>query len=320
MPGEFDLIRDCFSHPVHHSDLGVGDDGALFRVASGAQTVVSSDMLVEGNHFFPEVEPALLGWKAAAVNISDMAAMGAEPRWITLALSLPKADEAWVKALASGFRDCCEAYGVDWVGGDTTRGPLNLCATIIGEVPKGQAILRDGARTGDDIWVSGWPGMAALGLQCLLGKIELDQEWRELCIERLERPMPRVSLGCALRGIASAMLDVSDGLSGDLGHILERSGVGAVLQESALPMETLLTACKGDAVAAAKALLGGGDDYELLFCAPRTKRDEIEALSRKLPLPLTRIGWVAEQSGFWMQQQDGQCAPVTLHSYDHFQA
>lgn len=317
MPGEFDLIRDCFSHPVHHSDLGVGDDAALFRTAPGMQTVVSSDMLVAGNHFFVDADPTLLGWKTAAVNISDMAAMGADPRWITLALALPTADETWVRKLAAGFRTCCETYVVDWVGGDTTRGPLNLCATIVGEVPFGQAILRNGAHPGDDVWISGWPGLAALGLRSLQGGVKLAGDWHELCIERLHRPVPRVALGRALRGVASAMLDVSDGLSGDLGHILESSSVGAVLQEAALPLLPLLNACN-DAAAARDALLGGGDDYELLFCAPRERGAHIEEIGHRLSLPLTRIGRVVTNPGLWLQRRDGQCAPVTIRSYDHF--
>lgn len=317
MAGEFDLIRECFSHPVHHSDLGVGDDAALFRTAAGRQTVVSTDMLVAGTHFFADADPALLGWKAAAVNISDMAAMAADPSWITLALALPEADTDWVRALAGGFRDCCEAYAVDWVGGDTTRGPLNLCATIIGQVPTGQAIRRNGARPGDDVWVSGWPGMAALGLRSLRGEVTLAAEWRELCIERLNRPVPRVALGRALRGVASAMIDVSDGLAGDLGQILASSGVGVVLQESALPVGALVNACN-DAKLAREALLVGGDDYELLFCAAHRHAAHIEQLGRRLALPLTCIGRVVANQGLWLHGGDGQSTAVTLHGYDHF--
>lgn len=318
MPGEFELIRDCFSHPVHHTDLGVGDDAALFRMAADTQAVMSSDMLVVGNHFFPDVDPALLGWKTAAVNISDMAAMGADPRWITLALALPEADLTWVQALAGGFRECCETYAVDWVGGDTTRGRLNLCATIIGEVPRGQAIQRNGARVGDDIWISGWPGMAKLGLESKLGKLELASGWCEPCVERLERPVPRVALGRALRGVASAMLDVSDGLTGDLGHILESSHAGAVLYEAALPLAPLIEAC-GDRSVARAALLAGGDDYELLFSASSGLRVNIEQIAHDLCLPLTRIGRIIEKPGLWIQSE-GHCEAVTVHSYDHFQS
>ncbi len=319
MPGEFDLIRRYFSYPTSHTVLGVGDDGALLSLRPGMQQVVSTDMLVAGTHFLPEADPFLLGWKAAAVNVSDMAAMGAEPRWITLALALPQADEDWVAAFARGFRDCCEAFCVDWIGGDTTRGPLTLAPTVFGEVPVGQAIRRDGARHGDDIWVSGWPGMAALGLAHLLGEMQLVSDWRESCLERLHRPMPRVALGCALRGTASAMLDVSDGLLGDLSHILGSSGVGAVLEEQALPLETLLAACKRTERATA-ALLSGGDDYELLFTTPREQRGHVEAIGRHCELPLHRIGRILDKAGLWMQRGDGVCEALPGRGYEHFQA
>lgn len=317
MSGEFDLIRRYFHAPVSHTVLAGGDDGALLQPHAGMQLVVSTDMLVAGTHFLPDADPFLLGWKAAAVNISDMAAMAAEPRWITLALALPEVDETWIAALARGFRECCEAYCVDWIGGDTTRGPLNLCPTVFGEVPAGAAIRRDGAAHGDDIWVSGWPGMAALGLQHLRDGLELVGGWREACLERLHRPLPRVALGLALRGVASAMLDVSDGLLGDLDHILERSQVGAMLEEPALPLESLLAACKRTELATA-ALLGGGDDYELLFTTPRDKRGQVEALSRHLDLPLARIGRILDKPGLWLQRGDGVCEGVAAQGFDHF--
>lgn len=317
MAGEFELIRRFFHYPNSHTDLGVGDDGALMRVRPGMQLVVSTDMLVADTHFFADADPGLLGWKAAAVNISDLAAMGAEPRWITLALALPQADADWVSALARGFRDCCEAYSVDWIGGDTTRGPLNLCPTAMGEVPVGAAVRRDGARHGDDIWISGWPGMAALGLAHLRGDVQLLDDWLEPCLERLHHPMPRVALGIGLRGLASAMLDVSDGLLGDLAHILERSQVGAVIEETALPLTSLLAACKRTERATA-ALLGGGDDYELLFTTPRDSRGQVEALSRHLELPLHRIGRILDKSGLWMQRGDGVVEAAAASGYDHF--
>lgn len=317
MPGEFDLIKRHFHYPVSHSVLGVGDDGALLQPRPGMQLVVSTDMLVAERHFFADTDPFLLGWKTAAVNISDMAAMGAEPRWITLALALPAANEDWVGAMARGFRDCCEAYCVDWVGGDTTRGPLNLCATVFGEVPAGAAIRRDGAQHGDDLWLSGWPGMAALGLAQLRDELQLLGDWREACIERLQRPLPRVALGIALRGVASAMLDVSDGLLGDLDHILERSQVGAVLEETALPLETLLAACKRTE-AATQALLSGGDDYELLFAAPREQRGHVEAVGRHLELPLHRIGRILDKPGLWLQRGDGVVEALQSRGFDHF--
>lgn len=319
MPGEFDLIRRYFHAHTSHTVLGVGDDGALLQPRPDMQVVVSTDMLVSGTHFFADADPALLGWKAAAVNVSDMAAMGANPRWITLALALPTVDEPWLAAFSRGFRDCCEAYCVDWIGGDTTRGPLNLCATVFGEVPAGMAIRRDGATHGDDIWISGWPGMAALGLEHLRGNLQLLSGWEESCLERLHRPMPRVALGIALRGVANAMLDVSDGLLGDLAHILDASGVGAMIEETSLPMEILLAACKRTEPVMA-ALLGGGDDYELLFCAPRDKRGQVEALARHLELPLHRIGRVLDKSGLWMQRGNGVCEAVGAQGFDHFKS
>lgn len=318
MAGEFELIARHFVTPVAHTDLGVGDDAALMRVRPGMQLLVSSDMLVEGTHFLPEVDPFLLGWKTAAVNISDLAAMGAEPRWITLALSLPRADEAWVAALAKGFHACCHDYAVDWVGGDTTRGPLNLCATILGEVPQGEAIRRDGASPGDDIWVSGEPGLAALGLAALLEGLDLGAD-RERCLMRLHKPTPRVALGCALRGVASAMLDVSDGVLGDLRHILERSKVGAVLEESALPLQFLVQACQNPQ-RALKAFLSGGDDYELLFTAPTERAAQVRALARQVGVTVTPIGQIQAEPGVCLHQADGSQRVLEAGGYDHFAA
>lgn len=317
MPSEFDLIRQHFTRPTRHTDLGVGDDGALLRVAPGMQLVVSTDMLVAGTHFLPDAAPADIGWKTAAVNISDMAAMGAQPRWITLALSLPEAKEPWVAAFAAGFAQCCEAFGVDWIGGDTTRGPLNLCATVFGEVPSGQAVLRRGGRAGDDIWVSGTPGLAALGLQQLLGQRSLSADMRTRCLTALHRPQPRVALGLALRGLATAMLDVSDGLAGDLGHILNQSGCGAALEEDMLPMADALAAC-GDADAARSALLHGGDDYELLFCAPVVCRAQIAALAQSVTVPLSRIGCLVVEAGLQLRDTQGALRPLAARGFDHF--
>jgi len=318
MSSEFDLIRRHFSRGVQHTDLGVGDDGALLRTRSGMQLVVSTDMLVSGIHFFPDAEPEALGWKTAAVNISDMAAMAAEPRWITLALALPASDDKWVGAFADGFASCCAAFGVDWIGGDTTRGPLNLCATVFGEVPHGQAVMRSGARPGDDIWISGMPGLAALGLRLLLGKVVLSEEARSGCLSALHRPQPRVALGLALRGVATAMLDVSDGLLGDLAHILERSNCGALIEEALLPVKAAQSAC-GSEVLAREALLSGGDDYELLFCAPPGQRQTVLDLSQQIGLPITRLGVITQNgNAILMQGRDGSSAPVMPYGYDHF--
>lgn len=318
MPSEFALIRRHFTRPARHTDLAVGDDAALIRPSAGMQLAISTDMLVAGTHFFADTDPEDLGWKTLAVNVSDLAAMGAAPRWVVLAASLPAPDEAWIAAFAKGFFACSEAFGIDVIGGDTTRGPLNLCPTIFGEVPVGQAITRAGARPGDDLWISGAPGRAALGLAQLRGEATLAGADRADCLAALHRPQPRVALGLALRGLASSLLDVSDGLLGDLGHILEQSAVGAVISAGALPLAPLEAAC-GDAALAFRACTAGGDDYELLFTAPVARRAEVGALAERLHLPLHRIGSItpAEQ-GLRLRDHDGQLRPLAANGYDHF--
>ncbi|MBS0510230.1 MAG: thiamine-phosphate kinase [Proteobacteria bacterium] len=317
MPSEFDLIRRHFDRAATHCDLAVGDDAALMRPRAGMQLAVSTDMLVAGTHFFADADPALLGWKTLAVNVSDIAAMGAEPRWALLAIALPAADETWIAAFAGGLFDCAQTYGVDLVGGDTTRGPLNMTVTIIGEVPAGQAITRGGGRAGDDLWVSGQPGRASLGLAALRGEASLNDDARRLCLDALHRPQPRVALGLALRGVASAMLDVSDGLLGDLGHILERSRVGAIVDIAALPLAPLL-ATGADAILARRCLLSGGDDYELLFSAPPAQREVIQEMGRRLALPLHRIGCLTDDTGMLLRESDGTLHPGAAAGYDHF--
>ncbi|WP_374267024.1 thiamine-phosphate kinase [Zoogloea sp.] len=317
MPSEFALIRRYFTRPAHHTDLAVGDDAALIRPAAGMQLAISTDMLVAGTHFFADTDPEDLGWKTLAVNVSDLAAMGAQPRWVVLAASLPGADEAWIAAFARGFFACCDAFGIDAIGGDTTRGPLNLCPTIFGEVPIGQAVTRAGARPGDDLWISGRPGRAALGLAHLRGEVRLADAHLADCLDALHRPQPRVALGLALRGLASAMLDVSDGLLGDLGHILELSQVGATLDEAALPLAPLVAAC-ADPARALKACTSGGDDYELLFTAPAARRGDVTALSTRLGLPLHCIGTIAAAPGLHLRTDSGRLHDLAARGYDHF--
>lgn len=286
MATEFDLIRRYFVRPTPSAVLGPGDDCALLQPTPGQQLAISTDMLVAGTHFFPDTPPRDLGWKTLAVNVSDLAAMGAKPRWATLAGSLPNADENWIAAFAEGLFACAQAYGLDIVGGDTTAGPLNFCVTVLGEVPPGEALRRDGGKDGDDIWVSGRPGLAGLGLRFLQNKVELPPLWQKLCLASLHRPRPRVELGLALRGKASAAIDVSDGLLADLGHIAIASGlVGDVIlnQLPSLP----------DGIDRATALdcqLAGGDDYELCFTAPFEQRLRLAQLAAELDLPLWRIG------------------------------
>ena len=318
MPSEFDLIRRHFTRPTRHTDLAVGDDAALLRPRPGMQLAVSTDMLVAGTHFFADTDPEDLGWKTLAVNVSDLAAMGATPRWAFLALALPGADEAWIAAFARGFFACADAHGVDLAGGDTTRGPLTLSVTIIGEVPQGQAITRAGGRPGDDLWVSGQPGMAALGLAALRGEARISTAGSAACIAALQRPQPRVALGLALRGVATAMLDVSDGLLGDLGHILECSATGAIIDVGALPLAALRDNGADEALAR-RCLLGGGDDYELLFAAPAARRADVEALAGQLGLALHRIGELGAEPGtLWLREADGRLVPGTRSGYDHF--
>lgn len=318
MPSEFALIRRHFTRPARHTDLAVGDDAALIRARPGMQLAISTDMLVAGTHFFADTNPEDLGWKTLAVNVSDLAAMGAEPRWVVLAASLPGADESWIAPFAKGFFACCEAFGIDAIGGDTTRGPLNLCPTIFGELPLGQAITRSGGRPGDDLWVSGAPGRAALGLAHLKAEIQLAPAWRDACVAALQRPQPRVALGLGLRGLATAMLDVSDGLLGDLDHILELSGVGAEVDEAALPLAPLIAAC-GDPDRAFQACTAGGDDYELLFAAPAGRRADLAALSARLDLPLHRIGRLTDTPGqLQLRRADGRLDRLAVRGYDHF--
>lgn len=315
MASEFELIRRHFTRPTRHTDLAGGDDCALVRPRPGMQLAVSTDMLVAGTHFLPETDPESLGWKSLAVNLSDLAAMGAEPRWVVLAAALPAADETWVAAFARGFFACADAFDVDVIGGDTTRGPLNLTPTVFGEVPLGQALTRAGARAGDELWVSGRPGLAGLGLAHLRGAV-LKREAVAPCLEALQRPQPRVALGLRLRGLASAAIDVSDGLLGDLGHVLERSGLGATVDEAALPGDA--RAATEDSTLAAACLLGGGDDYELLFCAPPAARAPLAALSRELGVPLTPIGMMDARPGLRLRRADGRLEDASPRGFDHF--
>lgn len=310
MPSEFALIDRYFRRPTAHTVLGVGDDGALIRPSPGCELVVSTDMLVAGTHFLPSAEPEDLGWKVLAVNVSDMAAMGAQPRWALLAAALPAATESWIEKFARGFFACAESFGVDVIGGDTTKGPRNFCVTICGEVPAGQALLRSGARPGDEVWVSGTPGRAALGLAHLQGRTVLTEPTLTACLTALHRPQPRVALGLALRGLATAAIDVSDGLLADLGHILESSKVAATLRPAALPAPSV----------ARDGYLAGGDDYELVFTAPAARHAEVAALADPLALPLACIGRIeaGEAGQLAVFDPAGAAIDIAQRGYDHF--
>jgi thiamine-monophosphate kinase len=317
VPSEFDLIRQYFTRPTPGALLGVGDDAALLQVAPGMELAVSVDMLVEGRHFAPQDGPGTVGHKSLAVNLSDMAAMGAQPRWATLALALPAADEKWLRGFAGGFFGLAGKYGVELVGGDTTRGPLNICIQIMGEVPSGKALRRDGARAGDEIWVSGALGTAALALAFRQGRVELEQMEAAACLPALYVPQPRVALGLALRGIATAAIDVSDGLLADLGHILEQSGVGAEIRFETLPLhEVVRRHIELDAVR--NCVLAGGDDYELCFTAPVSRHAELFALSQEQALPLTCIGRIVSGAGLAVLDEKGGPMSVSAKGFDHF--
>ena len=311
---EFDLIRRYFTRPTPSAELGIGDDAALLRTSSGTELVVSTDMLVSGTHFFPDADPFLLGHKTLAVNLSDMAAMGAQPRWATQALSLPDVNEAWLQQFSDGFFALAQQHGVELIGGDTTRGPLNLCVTILGEVPQGAALRRNGAQVGDDIWVSGHLGDAALALAHMQGEVQLTTAEFSACALALHRPQPRVALGLALRGVAHSAIDISDGLLADLGHILECSRVGAEIQFDVLPASNLLRTHS----MLQRCALSGGDDYELCFTAPIMHRAEMEKISQRLNLPLTRIGSIVVGSGCIVHAADGSVINIEEPGYDHF--
>jgi thiamine-monophosphate kinase len=326
--GEFELIQRFFTRPTPRAVLGVGDDCALLQPAPGMQMAISTDMLVAGRHFFPDTDPYRLGHKALAVNLSDLAACGARPLAFTLALSLPTADAAWLEPFAQGLLALADAHGCELVGGDTTQGPLNICITVFGEVPAGQALLRSGARAGDDIYASGTLGDARLALEALQGHIPLPGELLAAARLRLEQPTPRVALGLALRGVASAAADISDGLLGDLGHILRRSAVGATLDTStAMHLLALHTDSMGAggqfvktlaADTALRCVLGGGDDYELVFCAPPAQHAAVQAAAQASATPVTRIGRIDSTAG--LRLVDAQGAPVanSFASFDHF--
>ena len=318
MAGEFALIDRYFARPTPQAVLGPGDDCALIAPRAGCELAITTDMLVEGTHFLPGTDPEALGWKTLAVNLSDLAAMGAVPRWVLLAGSLPKADPVWLEGFARGFFALATEYGVDLIGGDTTRGPLNLCVTAMGEVPCGTALRRDGAQPGDDLWVSGRPGLAALGLADLQGTLSLPEELRVICWQALHRPQPRLALGQFLRGLATAAIDVSDGLLADLNHILRRSHCAVDVPLAALPALPLGV----DTEKARQAQLAGGDDYELIFTAAPVQRHLIENFAKLSALPLTRIGSLrVEQAGeHSLRVFDVSGAPFHLDrlGYDHF--
>ena len=331
MLSEFSLIDRFFarraaagSRCLKEGELGIGDDCALLAPRPREMMAISTDMLVEGRHFFPDIDPHALGHKALAVNLSDLAAMGAQPQGFTLAFALPEAREDWLSAFSDGLFELAERYGCDLIGGDTTAGPLNLCITVFGSVPPQLALRRDAAQPGDDIWISGTLGDARAGLGVIRGEWSAEQEDAATFRRALERPEPRVELGLALRGIAHAALDISDGLAGDLLHILERSQLTARVDADAVPRSDALRRLPAEVQR--RCTLAGGDDYELCFTAPATARAAVEEAGHKVNLPLTRVGTISvlepSANGPAIHWHDAAGAPLTLtlQGFDHFHA
>jgi thiamine-monophosphate kinase len=323
--GEFDLIRKYFTRPTRPAQgavLGIGDDCALLQPTPGMQWAVSSDMLVEGRHFLSTVAPERLGHKALAVNLSDLAACGARPVAFTLALALPRADETFLAGLARGLFALADAHGIELVGGDTTAGPLTLCITVFGELPPGQALRRDGARAGDALWVShaigGGVGDARLALEVFRGRVSLPGDDFAAVRLAMELPQPRVALGLGLRGLASAAIDVSDGLVGDLGHVLRGSGVGAVITVDALPLSPVLA--RQPRALQLDCALAGGDDYELLFTAPAAAEAGVLAAAAAAGVAVRRIGRIEATPGLRLRDAAGVDLAQDWRGFDHFGA
>ena len=319
MLSEFDLIAQYFTRPPHHAGrvvLGVGDDCALLTPTPGMQMAISSDMLVAGRHFFPDADPAKLGHKCLAVNLSDLAAMGAQPLAFTLAFSLPEANPEWLAAFSQGMFALADQHGCELVGGDTTKGPLTICITIFGETEPGEALRRDAARAGDDIWVSGTLGDARLALAGYRKELALNDATLQAAGERMHMPTPRVALGLALRGIAHAAIDISDGLIGDLGHILQRSKIGARLEVDALPCGPMLAQQTQEI--RRNFALAGGDDYELCFTAPASKREAVLGAALASDTAVTRIGGIESAPGLRLVDAEGAALHLQPASFDHF--
>jgi thiamine-monophosphate kinase len=324
---EFELIARYFTRPTRER-AGVGDDCALID-AGEVTLAITTDMLLAGRHFFPDADAEALGHKALAVNLSDLAAAGAAPRCFFLSLALPRADEAWLEAFARGLFALADAHGCALLGGDTTRaprlrvddravdGPLTISITAIGEVPRAAVRTRAGARAGDDLWVSGTVGDAALALAHRSGEATgLDVADQTACRARLEWPAPRVALGIGLRGLATAAIDVSDGLLGDLGHILERSRLGARVDWPAVPRSDALR--RQPEALQRRCALAGGDDYELLFTAPASKRADVLAAAAAAGVTVTLIGTMTPHPGLEVLDADGTVVETTYRGYDHF--
>lgn len=316
---EFELISRYFAAQSFTRDdvrLGIGDDAALVRVAADSETAITTDVLVAGVHFFEDADPSAVGHKALAVNLSDLAAMGAEPAWFLLDLTLPEADTSWLQRFTEGLFSVARRYNVQLIGGDTARGPLSIAITAIGRVPEGKSLLRAGARPGDAVYVTGTLGDAALALADRRGERRLTAPERAALRDRLERPLPRVAEGMALRDLASSAIDVSDGLLADLGHVLAASGVGARLTLGAIPLSATYRARLSEV--GWDYALAGGDDYELCFTVPPGQPAEIDALARRLDVPLTAIGEITSGRALEIYDEAGRAYQPKGQGYDHF--
>jgi thiamine-monophosphate kinase len=318
---EFDIIRRFFSAPsVQRRDviLGIGDDAAILHPPAGQELALTTDTLVEGRHFPPGTEPESLGHKALAANLSDLAAMGAEPAWFLLSLTLPQADESWLTAFARGLHTLAGRFQIQLVGGNTTRGPLSISITACGFVPIGQALTRRGARPGDRVYVTGTLGDAALALWIENGRQPLFMAEHERVTARLNRPEPRIAAGIALRGFATAAIDISEGLAADLGHVLEASGVGARVTLAGLPLSATYRELQARRDIGWEPALAGGDDYELCFTVPASREPELKKRSTAFGCPVTDIGEIVAGIGLCLVAPDGSDYPLVRAGYDHF--
>ena len=313
MTSEFEIIEYYFKKKIKQTALGVGDDAAIINVQKDHQLVISSDMLIENIHFLKNTNPSHLGWKSLAVNLSDIAAMGGKPKWATLSISLPKINHVWLKKFSEGFFKCANQFGIDLVGGDTSKGPLSISITIMGEIKKNQGLLRSGAKINDDIWVTGQLGFASMGLASLQGKLKLASSLKVKCIKVLEMPTPKVSLGYHLSRYTNSCIDISDGLIQDLNHILKASKVGATILLNDIPCEKFIHASKQY-----QFVLNGGDDYELLFTAPKKNRPYIEKIAKKTNTAISVIGVITQNKTLKVMDQKGRSISFNKKGFDHF--
>ena len=317
MTPEFNLIATYFTRPTQRATLGIGDDCALIVPTLGCELAISTDTLASGIHFFADADPCKLGHKALAVNLSDLAAMGAQPRFVTLALTLPSIDPAWLAEFSRGFFALADASGIELIGGDTTHGPLSITLTVFGEIAAGKALRRSCALAGDEVWVSGTLGGAAIALKHLLGNTVLSPAHIDVALASLHTPIPRNALGCALVGIAHAAIDISDGLIADLAHICERSNLAASVDYASIPLSPALRNVSPEL--ARTCALAGGDDYELCFTASAGQRDHINAISASQGIALTRIGEMhAGSTHVSVLDADGEPMTISNAGFDHF--